>query len=128
MPLWWKGETMNRKVEWRSVPGYPDYEVNTVGEVGGPFGRIDVENVIGSKAYILYRKDGTQFLVRPSELIQRAFPDISDEDATKWDRVLRTPEKVRSDIVAVGEYYVKRTKELYDELDRIEKLEKESND
>jgi hypothetical protein len=115
-----ENNTVIRGMEWRVIPGYPDYEVNIHGAVDGPDGRLEVETLMGSKAYILFRKDGAQFLVRPSELIQRAFPDISDEEAMRWDRVTRTSAMVRKDIVELEAYHAKRIRQLYEELNRVE--------
>lgn len=109
---------MGRKVEWLPIPEYPEYDVSTRGDVEGPHGRVEVESVIGSKAYILYR-DGAQFLVRPSELIQGAFPHIPDEEAMSWDRIPRSAGMVRKEMMEVETYYTKRIRQLYAELDRI---------
>jgi NUMOD4 motif. len=120
--------TDSKKVEWREIPGCPDYEVSTQGDVVNDHGRVEVENVVGSKAYILYRKDGAQLLVRPSELITRTFPEISEEEARVWDHFPRTAEKVRKDIVEVEAYYLKRTRQLYAELEQILKVTNKAED
>lgn len=109
------------------VPGYPNYEVSTRGDLMGPYGRVDPENVIGSKAYVLYSTTGVQVLMRPSELIQRAFPDIPDHEAMFWDRVLRTEAMVQKDIVEIEAYYIKRTRQLYTELAQVRKANSEKD-
>jgi len=104
------------KEDWRQLPQFPNYDINIKGDIVSDSGRVESENVLGSKAYILYRKDGRQVLKRPSELIQSAFPEVSDEEAMEHDRLMRSVDVIQKDIAEFEEYVNRRRKQLNVEL------------
>jgi hypothetical protein len=112
---------MSNTVRWREIPDYEDYEVSSDGRVTHvDTGNVEPENVMGSKAYLIFRKsDGLQFLARPSELMMIVFPELSAVEAIKYDHFPRTLEMVLKEREELDAYYFKRSNQLTGEFERL---------
>jgi hypothetical protein len=68
------GPSMDKQVEWKVVPGFPDYEVSEHGELrrGAKLLKPERTHGNGRKRYSLSR-DGRQFRFKASQLVALAF-------------------------------------------------------
>ena len=71
--------------EWRRVPGYTAYAVNRGGDLVNEFGRVEATVRNGRRSYNLHRKFNPSYICSPSDLILRAFPEVSEEQARRED-------------------------------------------